>query len=175
MIMENYFENHLRGRMGPMYDKVIEKSVVDWDNEIITFYLWNLSGQLKGFQRYNWKGSKKNHNSVDGKYFSVSKSGLSFFGLDYFDTTKKTTYICEGIFDAISLMQFGNALAVLTNDPKHLSEQLSLLPGEKVAVCDDGKAGLKLSKFGDSFIICDKDEDPNSLSYQRLKFLLRRG
>lgn len=166
------FLDHVQSRMKGVYHQLSTRTPFDLDRGIVTFYLWNLSGQLKGFQQYNWKGTKQDHNSVEGKYYTISKSGPSFYGIEWFNPTLPVTFICEGIFDCISLLNYGNALAVLTNDPKPLRQQLSLLPGKKVVVCDNDKAGLKLAKYGDDVILCPLGEDPNSLSLSELKDLL---
>lgn len=158
--------------MGGIYHQVSLKSNIDLENHILTFYLWNFSGQLKGFQRYNWKGNKKKNNSKEGKYFSICPSGPALYGLEWYNENLPVTFISEGIFDAISLLHFGNAVAVLTNDPKPIKEQLSLIPGKKVVICDNDKAGMRLAKYGDDCIVCPKGEDPNSLTLLDLKKVL---
>lgn len=165
------FLDHIFKRMPGVYHQVSTKVVCDLEEEILTFYLWNLSGQLAGFQRYNWKGSKENHNNFDSKYYTICKKPV-MYGLEWFNNKVPVTFICEGVFDAISLLNFGNAVAVLTNDPLPLREQLSLLPGRKVVVCDNDRAGLKLAKYGDDFIVCPEGKDPNSMSLGDLKKLL---
>lgn len=166
------FIDHIIKRMAPLYHEISLKTKFDLDKQILTFYLWNLSGQLKGFQRYNWQGKKTISNSEEGKYFSISPGGCEVYGLEWLNPDLPVTFICEGIFDAISLLNFGNAVAVLTNDPKPLKEQLRLLPGKKVVVCDNDKAGRKLAKYGDDYILCPEGEDPNSMSLPDLKALL---
>lgn len=166
------FLDHVQDRMKGVYHQISLRTHFDLDNEILTFYLWNLSGQLKGFQRYNWKGSKAKNNCAEGKYYTIAKSGPAIYGLEWINKNIPVTFICEGIFDAISLLNYGNAVAVMTNEPKPLKQQLSLLPGIKVVVCDNDKAGLKLAKFGDDCIVCPEGEDPNSLSLKELKSVL---
>lgn len=166
------FLDHVQGRMRGVYHQVSLKTHFDLDKEILTFYLWNLSGQLRGFQKYNWKGDKTRNNSEGGKYFSISPNGSELYGLEWLNENVPVTFICEGIFDAISLLNYGNAVAVLTNDPKSIRQQISLLPGHKVVVCDNDRAGLKLAKYGDDFIVCPPGEDPNSMTLPDLKSLL---
>lgn len=166
------FLDHVQDRMGSVYHQVSLRTRFDLDAETVTFPLWNLSGQLKGIQIYNWKGSKEINNSSEGKYHTVAKSGPCFYGAEWLNSLVPITFISEGIFDALSLLYFGNSVAILSNDPKPLAEQLKLLPGIKVAVCDDDKAGKELIKYADDYIICPNGKDPNDMSVKELKNLL---
>lgn len=169
---ERAFLDHVQYRMGAVYHQVSLKSNLDLENQILTFYLWNFSGQLKGFQRYNWKGDKKKNNSKDGKYFSICPSGPALYGLEWFNENLPYTFVCEGVFDALSLMPYGNAVAVFSNEARVVKQQLDLLPGKTVAVCDGDKAGSLLAKWADYSIQCPAGEDPNSMKKSDLKALL---
>ena len=139
------FLDHIQGRMGSVYHQVSLRTHFELDTGIVTFPLWNLSGQLKGIQMYNWKGSKEVHNSREGRYHTVAKSGPCFYGAEFLNSEVPVTFISEGVFDSLSLLKFGNSVAILSNDPKPLAQQLRLLPGIKVAVCDADKAGKELT------------------------------
>lgn len=52
--------NHLRERG---IDPDSTDVVIDEESGIATFLLYNLSGKLVGYQRYNPKGDKKDHRS----------------------------------------------------------------------------------------------------------------
>lgn len=170
--MESQYLKHLTGRFRSFLH-LSEDLYLDLEDEILTFPLWNLSGQLKGIQLYNWKGDKSNFNNcAESKYWTVAKSGPCVWGLEYLDYNLKYLFVCEGVFDCLSLLPYGNAVAMLTNDPKHLKQQLSLLPFETVAVCDSGKAGAKMAKFANHVVTCKEGEDPNSLHTLELKALL---
>lgn len=166
------FLDHIQGRMGSVYHQVSLRTHFELDTGIVTFPLWNLSGQLKGIQMYNWKGSKEVHNSREGRYHTVAKSGPCFYGAEFLNSDVPVTFISEGVFDSLSLLKFGNSVAILSNDPKPLAQQLRLLPGIKVAVCDDDKAGKELTKYADDYIICPEGKDPNDMTVPELRTLL---
>lgn len=150
----NDWYDHLQKRMGPMYHTVSCSLTFDVPNKALTFPLYNLSGQMKGYQTYSYLKEKKE------KYFTWS-STQSMYGLEFLDYSLGTLYISEGVFNAISLLHFSNSVAVLCNNPKNLKEQLSLLPFKTVAVCDNDSAGLKLAKYTDDYIVMPKDLDTN--------------
>lgn len=129
-------------------------------DETVTFPLWNLSGQMVGYQQYRPNGSKKERqNPREGKYYTwVRKEGktssTTAWGLDFLDTNKRVIYLLEGVFKACRFHNYGlNALATISNDPKHLRTWLNSLGYEIRPVCDGDKAGLKLAKFGERSLI----------------------
>lgn len=122
----------------------------------VTFPLWNLSGQMVGYQQYNPYGSKQERrNPKEGKYFTYISKGKhnTAWGLDLLDPNQRQIVLVEGIFSACRFHAYGiNALAVLGNNPKHLYSWLRTLPYELLAICDGDEAGHKLGKFGHSSI-----------------------
>ena len=69
-------------------------------NNVYTFPLWNLSGQLVGYFTY------------------LPKSTNTAWGLELLNPEKPYLLVVEGVFDAVKLHNLGvNALAVLANDP----------------------------------------------------------
>ena len=50
----------------------LHRPMVDEVERVATFYLWNLSGQLTGYQQYRPEGEKKPQNK-QGKYFTYRK------------------------------------------------------------------------------------------------------
>jgi len=166
------FLDHIEERMRGVYHQVSLRTPMDLDAGLATFYLWNLSGQLKGILIYNWKGNKLGNNVSGGRYQVINPSGPVLFGLEWFNENLPYTFVCEGVFDALSLMPYGNAVAVFSNEAGVVKQQLDLLPGKTVAVCDGDKAGSLLSKWTDYTIHCPKGEDPNSMKKSDLKALL---
>ncbi len=169
---ERAFLDHVQYRMGAVYHQVSLKTKLDFKKEYLTFFLWNLSGQMKGILEYNWKGDKSGNNVPGGRYHIVSNSGPTVFGLEWFNENLPYTFVCEGVFDALSLMYYGNAVAVFSNEARVVKQQLDLLPGKTVAVCDGDKAGSLLAKWADYSIQCPAGEDPNSMKKSDLKALL---
>lgn len=154
---EEAIEDHLRRRgIDPSKTYV----VIDKENGIATFMLYNLSGQLVGYQRYNPKGDKKDHtNSLMAKYYTYvtkedSKTAkIAVWGLESFSPDDSFFFMTEGIFDAVKLHNAGYpAIALLSNNPKVLKSWLSALPQKKIVVADNDEAGSKLEKFGDLVI-----------------------
>ncbi|MEM4261200.1 MAG: toprim domain-containing protein [Candidatus Woesearchaeota archaeon] len=142
--------------------------VVDEKNNIATFFLYNLSGKLVGYQQYNPMGDKKvghkykedeakkdlmkYYSYVIGKRKDKSKE-VAVWGLDSYDINIPYLFIVEGIFDAVSLHNAKvPAIAVLTNDPSEsLLGWLRTLPQKKIVICDNDESGDKLIKAGDFF------------------------
>ncbi len=126
--------------------------MLDEVEQVATFYLWNLSGQLVGYQQYRPNGEKKAQNSPrEGKYFTYKKQPtVAVWGVESLHLTPNVVFLTEGLFDAARLTERGySALAVLSNNPSpDLANWLKCLNRRVVAVCDDDAAGRKLAKFG---------------------------
>lgn len=138
--------------------------VVDFKNQLVYKYLYNLSGQLVGYQKYNWRGSKTKSNNIDGKYYTyITKESkntkLVVMGLENVDITK-TLYVVEGMFELLWAQKYGvNCVAVLTNNPKPLKNWFNTLPCKTVALCQNDAAGLKLRNLCDTYCVLSKDLD----------------
>lgn len=150
---------------------------LDEENGVATFFLYNLSGQITGYQQYRPNAPKTQSNDeAKGKYYTfVSDTKKpAMFGVDInFDKGYDFTIITEGLFDAVRFHQLGlRAVATLTNDPKPLKNQLRLLPGMKIAVCDGGAAGAKLAKYADKAVFLPEGRDPGSLTTFEMQAVL---
>lgn len=150
-------------------DLALHRPIIDNDERIATFYLWNLSGQLVGYQQYRPEGDKKPQNNPKaGKYFTYNKgSTLAVFGVETL-YRPGALFITEGIFDACRLTRLGcAAIAVLANNPgTSFANWLFMLRRRVVAVCDNDAAGRKLAKYGDIAIFTeDKDLGDSSEDY----------
>lgn len=145
-------EKHLLSRH---VDLNLHKPVIDEVEGVATFFLYNLSGQLVGYQQYRPSATKERHNDPkNGRYFTYRVSGhIGVFGLESVKTDSKTLYVTEGIFDAVRLTEKGcAAIAVLSNNPsKELKSWFKSLPLRTVAVCDNDSAGRMLAKFCDYY------------------------
>lgn len=158
---------HLRSRH---LDLDLHRPVVDEVEDVATFYLWNLSGQLVGYQQYRRSGEKKPQNNPKaGKYFTHRKlPTLAVWGVESLHLTPHVVFVTEGVFDAARLTERGySAIAVLTNNTgKDLSNWLRMLNRRVVAVCDNDAAGRALAKFGDTAVFTeDKDLGDSSEEY----------
>lgn len=144
-----------------------------------TFLLWNLSGELVGYQTY-CPSKPKNHGKTprEQRYFTfVSRQDrqvkLAVWGMESYKTYEPL-YLVEGIFDACRLHNLGfSCVAVLGNNPEHLKSWLDTLPNKKVAVCQGDSAGKVLARYGDEAIYLPLDKDCGDLSDSELLTLLK--
>lgn len=130
-------------------------SNIQVNHETVVFPLYNLSGQMIGYQQYRPSGSKQERrNPKLGKYFTyVSKNqGNAVWGLDVLNPKDKFIFLVEGIFKACRFHNVGcNSLATLSNDPKPLRSWLHTLGYHIHAVCDGDASGRKLAKYGHTY------------------------
>ena len=152
-------ERHLKNRH---VDFDLHRPMVDEENRVATFYLYNMTGMLCGYQQYRPDATKSYHNDPKlGRYYTYRKQPtLALFGVESLPLNNKVVFLTEGVFDACRLTKRGYAaLAVLSNDPSHeLHNFLYCLNRKVVAVCDNDVAGKKLAKFGDVAVYtADKD------------------
>ena len=158
---------HLRSRH---LDLELHRPVVDDVADLATFYLYNLSGQLVGYQQYRRSGEKKpQNNPKEGKYFTYRKMPtLAVWGVESLHLNTKVVFVTEGVFDAARLTERGfPALAVLSNNPTaDLANWLACLNRRVVVVADNDVAGRKLAKFGHCCeFTTDKDLGDSSEEY----------
>ena len=127
-----------------------------WTNEdeiMAVFPLWNLSGQMVGYQQYRPTADKeKKNNPLFGRYFTRVKEGkVGVWGLESWNFSD-TLFLTEGVFDACRLTSKGySAIATCGNDCAPTTRSwVSIVRSIRkvVAVCDSDAAGRKLAKFG---------------------------
>lgn len=141
---------HLRSRY---FDTKLHTHWVDEDEGVATFPLWNLSGQMVGFQQYRPSANKqKNNHPRDSRYFTYRKNNVvGVWGLESWKLSNKL-FITEGVFDACRLTARGySAIAVLSNDlDSSTKEWLYCVRASRfvIAVCDNDAAGRSLAKHG---------------------------
>lgn len=153
-ILEHLKERHV--------DLELHRPMIDEVERTATFYLYNLSNQIVGYQQYRPESDKtRNNHPKLARYFTYRKQPtLAVWGLESLYLTPHVVFLTEGIFDAARLTERGySALAALTNNPtKDLRNWLSMLNRKVVAVCDNDAAGRRLAKFGDVAVFTeDKD------------------
>ena len=148
--------DHLLSRgMDPEKHKIY----IDKKLGVATFPLFNLSGQLVGYQQYNPAGSKKNrtNDKLLSKYYTYTTKTmqtpnshkLAVWGLESLDLRDDILFLVEGIFDAVKIQNAGYpAIAVLANDPKPIRGWLYTLGNRKIVSIidnDENESGKKLS------------------------------
>lgn len=125
---------------------------LDQENEVVTFFLWNLSGQMCGTQQYRPNADKKQKNDPrEGRYYTSlhgnkHEKPLAVWGLESFTLRSDVLVIVEGVFDACRLHNAGvPAVALLTSSHKHFRNWLFSLNRKIYKVEDDH--GSKLGRY----------------------------
>lgn len=165
---------HLKSRH---LDFQLHRPMLDEAEVVATFYLYNLSGQLVGYQQYRPLGEKKpQNNPKEGKYFTYRKQPtLSVWGVESLHLSPQVVFVTEGVFDAARLTNRGySALAVLSNNPTpDLRNWLRMLNRRVVVVADNDEAGKKLAKFGD-YVEYTTEKDLGDSDESYVDFLLKK-
>lgn len=164
---------HLKSRH---LDLELHRPVLDEENCVATFYLYNLSGKLVGFQQYRPLADKKPFNNPrESKYFTFNKAGVAVFGVESLHLTPHVVFVTEGVFDAARLTSRGvSAVAVLSNNPSQdVRNFLHSLGRLVVAVCDNDPAGRKLARVGNVAVFTE-DKDLGDSSEEFVDSLVKR-
>lgn len=170
-------KEHLRERH---LNLELHRPFLDEELNIATFYCWNLSGQLVGYQQYNFQGDKKIFNDkLSGKYYTYRNKNyqtIVVWGVESLYLNSKVIYLTEGIFDACRMTNLGqSALATLANNPpKDYRNWLRMLNRPVVAVCDNDDAGRKLAKFGDYVEVVPDGKDLGESSDDYVQYLVSK-
>jgi len=151
--------DHLE-RRGVSVTARYRRVVVDTVRNTATFFLWNPSGQLVGFQQYNPNGSKNCRNDVaNSKYFTrvthqENVTAVAVWGLEYFDLLEwDFLFVVEGVFDAVKVINAGfPCVAVLgCRGSDSVVSWLKTLSHKKIAIVDKDLAGKHLKKAVDVY------------------------
>lgn len=154
------------------------------EDRCATFLLWNLSGQLVGYQRYNPdKDKKKANEEEESRYYSFvgdettvsdgapkrGKKRIAIWGVHTLSLSR-IVFLSEGIFNAVIPYNMGfSSLGLLTSNPLHVKNFLTMLNRPKIAICDGDSAGVKLMKFADYGVVLPSGQDLSSLRYDDAK------
>jgi DNA primase len=149
---------------------------VDDEERVAVFPLWNLSGQMVGYQQYRPDaGKEKKNNPKEGRYFTLRKQPtVAVWGLESFHLRSDVLFVTEGVFDAARLTEHGlPAVAALGNDPSmDVFSWLHSLGRKVVVVHDNDKAGLRLARFG-HVSVTTGEKDLGESSDEEVELLLR--
>lgn len=124
---------------------------IDEVEGVATFPMWNLSGQMTGYQQYRHGADKrKSNNPRESRYFTWRKKlQIGVWGLEAWNQSD-TLFVTEGVFDAAALTSLGfSAVATLSNDPDPSTLRWFDIVRQSrkvVAFCDNDVAGRKLAK-----------------------------
>ena len=131
------------------FDFGIHRAIVSEEEQCSTTLLYNLSGQITGYQRYRPDRPSCAKNDVEGRYYNWNRPEMDrFFGIETYKTDAKVIFVVEGVFDATRLTSKGcTCFALMTNAPSQsMLNFLACLPQKIVAVCDNDKGGEKLAR-----------------------------
>ena len=155
--------------------------VMDKETNTATFLLYNYSGQLVGFQRYNPQGTKKHEKDpMLMKYFTflgdegkLKKTGV--WGLDSIGVEDRYLFVTEGIFDITKIHNLGlPGIAVLSNDPRPLKPWLRAMNKKVIAIMDNDAAGSKLRHIASvSFTVPDPYKDLGEMPEHEVEVFIR--
>jgi hypothetical protein len=154
-------------------------AIVDEDSNTATFLLFNLSGQLIGYQQYNPNKDKvANNDPKNARYYTyVSKHAkhIAVWGVESLDN-RGFLFVTEGIFDAVKLHNLGlPAVATLTNHPKILKSWFKAMNKKVIAVCDNDPSGRKLASIGHiSITVPDPYKDLGDMPETEIKDWLKK-
>lgn len=171
----NAFKLHLQERTGQLYDDVLSSSVVDWDNELLTFLIYSTTGQLTGTVRYDWRKEKSSCRNT-GKYSNHISNHSIPFGL-HFRRKTSIAVVTEGIFDTLRCIEAGyDAYPLLSTDNKPVIQTISLMGYSEICyLMDSDCKGINAVRPGcliRSYAISDIGQDPNSMTPSRIKELV---
>jgi len=159
---------HLRDR-GVDTDKT--RVIIDKEGNTATFLLYNLSGQIIGYQYYNPNGEKNTvvaRKQIKGqkgevdvqslkkyiKYYTRvvdTQKGVSVYGLETYEKNNRLLFVTEGVFDCIKIHNAGKpAVATLANAGSlELKTWFKIIPQTIIAIYDNDGPGKTLRKLAD--------------------------
>jgi hypothetical protein len=144
-----YLDRHLKSRY---LNTRVHRVWVNEEDRVATFPLWNLSGQMVGYQAYRPDADKMQKNDEKGRYYTYrgnkhypkhSKT-VAVWGMESWSLSD-TLFLTEGVFDATRITYWNvSAVALLSNHPNSsLRAWLKIVSaGRKVVlVLDRGESG----------------------------------
>ena len=150
---------------------------IDEGEGVATFPVWNLSGQLVGYQMYRPSASKEKVNDPRyGRYFTRVKEGkVGVWGLESWNLSN-TLYVTEGVFDACRLTDRGySAVSVFGNSVSDSTARWFWTVRKYrrvVCVCDGDSAGQRLSRLGSHTVTVEGYKDLGEASEEYVQDLL---
>lgn len=166
---------HLHSRY---MDTTLHKVWINEEECIATFPVWNLSGQLVGYQQYRPDKTKEpNNNPLEGRYFTrIKDQRVGVWGLESWKLSN-TLFVTEGIFDACRLTNCGySAVCVFGNSvPSSTMRWFETIRRSRpvVAVCDSDTAGRRLNRLSNTYCAVEGYKDLGEASEEYVKKLVK--
>lgn len=143
--------------------------VVDEEECAVTFGLYNLSGQLMGYQQYRPNVTEKRTNHPrDSRYFTYRrKQTTAMFGLESLYFRKDILFVQEGVFDVVKLHRLGiPTVAILSSKDTQSLLNLKLLGRKMYCICDGDEAGRLLAPHCRKSVVLQSGVDAGDLSIE---------
>jgi hypothetical protein len=176
----SFIKTHLESRH---YDYNLHSTFFSEDDAEAFFLLYNLSGQIVGYQKYNPLLPKFGSNDPKlSKYYTwktkiENKTMVGLWGLESWNFTN-TLFVCEGVFDAARLTSRGaSAVATLSNDlspPFKALFKLFRTMRPVVALTDSDDAGSKLAKAGHTSYSTKNSKDMGDASEDEVSYVIEK-
>jgi hypothetical protein len=170
--------NVLENLKSRYFDMNVHTVWIDEDEGVATYPLWNLTGQMVGFQQYRPSATKKKDNHPrESRYFSWRKDKVvGVWGLESWNFSN-TLFVTEGVFDAARITALGySAIATLSNGVDSSLARWLWTVGKArsiVAVCDNDAAGRHLAKCTNKYHVVLGYKDLGEASDEYVQNLLR--
>ena len=166
MLVESSVEQHLLSRG---LDLRRTRVIVDDEAGLAVFLLFNVSGQLVGYQQYRPGAEKSGNEPRLNRYFTRrgdegKSKKLAVWGLETVTSDVSVVYVVEGIFDAVKLHNADRAaVAILTSNPGPLGGWLRVLGKRTIGILDNdhtaSQAGGIRGSTSKSFVVPDPYKD----------------
>lgn len=134
-------------------------SILSEEECIVYFLLWNLSGQLIGYQQYRPNAPKTGNHPKDCRYYTYTTkvgnhSTPAIWGLHTYSLETKRIFLVEGIFDAIKVHNQGECCFALLGNAgsKSIRQWLSLLRVPKIGILDSDEKGSGMKSLCQKWI-----------------------
>jgi hypothetical protein len=168
--------DHLRSRY---FDTNLHRVWVDENGRVAVFPIWNLSGQLIGYQQYKPDANKViSNNPHKSRYFTRLKDKkIGVWGLESWNLSN-TLFVTEGIFDACRITNHGHSAICVFGNSVSSSTMRWFETVRKfrpvVAVCDDDDSGRKLARLGLLSVTVEGYKDLGDASEDYVKELCKK-
>ena len=141
-----------------LYEHLLERGleptkyhvIIDEEEYIATFLLYDITGKIVGYQRYNPRSTDKKTNDPKlGRYYTYTPRGVdAILGWET-DTGTGPLFFVEGVFKQAAVLGAGfNCVSPLGNDPKRLRPLFRILRQKRplFAIGDGDLGGSNLPK-----------------------------
>lgn len=148
---------------------------VSEEDRSATFYLFNATGKMVGYQTYRPDMGKTAGSKEDNRYYTFTRA-FAPWGMETVETGRPLALV-EGIFDATPLNLLGfSTLALLTsNPPRWFKAALAVMRERHPCVVQlrDSDAAAKRLQAADTVLDMPGNNDPGSMGLERLGDFMR--